>query len=137
MIVAALADMVTELELEELRQQIQAEQRQPELPVMKNNDQRKAWLANYKAWGLWYEDDHIGVKYYKYDFENGARLIAEVYENLESFSSAYLHLVGGPEPPKGAYGIGKWTRHERYSRHPNSDTELVEFLKEIQKGAKA
>lgn len=130
-IVGALAAMVSDLELEELKEQMQAEQ--PELPVLKNNDQRKEWLANYKDWGLWYKDDHIGVKYYKYDFGNGARLIAEVYEHSE-FHSAYLHLVGGPEAPKGAYGSGKWTRHEKYSRRPNSDTELVEFLKEIQKG---
>ena len=26
------------------------------LPIMKNNDQRKEWLRNYKAWGVWYED---------------------------------------------------------------------------------
>lgn len=38
------------------------------LPVMRNNDQRKEWLRNYKAWGLWYTDEHIGVRYYKYDF---------------------------------------------------------------------
>ena len=50
------------------------------LPVMRNNDQRKEWLRNYKAWGLWYTDEHIGVRYYKYDFANGARLIAEEYD---------------------------------------------------------
>ena len=27
------------------------------LPVMRNNDQRKEWLRNYKAWGLWYTDE--------------------------------------------------------------------------------
>ena len=51
---------------------------QPGLPLMKNNDQRKEWLRNYRAWGLWYEDEHIGAKYYKYDFENGAWLIVSL-----------------------------------------------------------
>lgn len=110
---------------------------QPELPIMKNNDQRKEWLRNYRDWGLWYEDENIGVKYYKYDFENGARLIAEVYEGNErkrTFTAVYLHLVGGPEPPKHPkYGYGKWNRHEQYDKHPDSETELVEFLKEVQK----
>lgn len=112
------------------------------LPVMKNNDQRKEWLRNYKLWGLWYEDKNIGVKYYKYDFENGARLIAEEYapdpHNQNSWwvsnltESFYMHLVGGPEPEhKG--GIPKWTYHTRYNKFPNSETELVEFLKELQK----
>lgn len=107
------------------------------LPIMKNNDQRKEWLRNYKVWGLWYEDKNIGVKYYKYDFENGACLIAEEYilpgtEWMPEHETAFLHLVGGPEPEcKG--GITKWTYHARYYKFPNSETELVEFLKELQK----
>lgn len=112
------------------------------LPVMKNNDQRKEWLRNYKLWGLWYEDKNIGVKYYKYDFENGARLIVEEYapdpHNQNSWwvsnltESFYMHLVGGPEPERKG-GIPKWTYHTRYNKFPNSETELVEFLKELQK----
>lgn len=112
------------------------------LPIMKNNDQRKEWLRNYKAWGLWYEDKNIGVKYYKYDFENGARLIVEEYEpdprNQNSWwvsnlmESYYMHLVGGPEP-EHKNNIPKWTYHTRYNKFPNSESELVEFLKELQK----
>ena len=54
---------------------------QPELPLLKNNDQRKEWLQNYQSWGLWYEDKNIGCRYYKYDFECGAKLIVEEYDN--------------------------------------------------------
>lgn len=113
-----------------------------DLPVMRNNDQRKEWLRNYKSWGLWYEDKNIEVKYYKYDFDNGARLIVEEYtpdlENNKSWwvssikESYYMHLVGGPEPDR-AGGVPKWTYHTRYNKFPNSETELLEFLKEIQK----
>lgn len=134
-LVGALAGMLCDLDMPEPE-----EPEQPPLPLMRNNDQRKEWLRDYKSWGLWYTDDHIGCRYYKYDFDNGARLIAEVYDNYNPFSkmdyeSSYLHLVGGPEPeehPSGAYG--RWSRHERYNRFPNSETELVEFLKSIQKG---
>jgi hypothetical protein len=134
-LVEALAGMLCDLEEPEPE-----EPEQPPLPLMRNNDQRKEWLRNYKSWGLWYEDEHIGCRYYKYDFDNGARLIAEVYDNYSPFGktdyeSSYLHLVRGPEPdehPSGAYG--RWSRHERYNRFPNSETELVEFLKSIQKG---
>lgn len=118
------------------------EAEQPELPLMKNNDQRKEWLRNYQSWGLWYTDEHIGCRYYKYDFDNGAQLIAEEYSAYNEvakndFVFSYLHLIGGPEPTRhSTYGFGKWTRHETYSRFPNSETELVEFLKEIQKGEK-
>lgn len=134
-LVGALAAM--KCDLDNAEQDKPEKPEQPELPIMKNNDQRKEWLRNYRDWGLWYEDENIGVKYYKYDFENGARLIAEVYEGNErkrTFTAVYLHLVGGPEPPKHPkYGYGKWNRHERYSKHPDSETELVEFLKEVQK----
>lgn len=113
------------------------------LPVMRNNDQRKEWLRNYKDWGLWYTDEHIGVRYYKYDFANGARLIAEEYGRDTVHSqwvsdyteSYYMHLIGGPEPERKS-GIPKWTQHGRYNKFPNSESELVEFLKEVQRESK-
>ena len=116
------------------------ETEQPELPKLKNNDQRKEWLQNYQEWGIWYIDDHIGCRYYKYDFDNGARLIVEEYDERNEFTgdayvSAHYHLVGGPEPPKHPmYGACKWAWHEKYSRYPDSMTELIEFLKAVQKG---
>ena len=113
------------------------------LPVMRNNDQRKEWLRNYKDWGLWYTDEHIGVRYYKYDFANGARLIAEEYGRDTVHSqwvsdyteSYYMHLIGGPEPERKS-GIPKWTQHGRYNKFPNSESELVEFLKDVQRESK-
>lgn len=103
---------------------------QSELPLLKNNDQRKEWLQNYRSWGLWYEDEHIGCKYYRYKFENGAELIVE-----ESRGTPYFHLVGGPEAVYGSLGP-KWSHHAEYCRYPNSETELAEFLKEVQKSDK-
>lgn len=116
------------------------ESEQPLLPIMKNNDQRKEWLRNYKNWGLWYTDNHTGVKYYKYDFENGTRLIVEEYEKEPLPENSwyvpeepyYMHLIGGSEPDRKGE-IPKWTYHSKYNKYPNSETELVEFLKEIQK----
>lgn len=136
LIVGALAANICGMD----NQQEPPEPVQPEFPVLKNNDQRKEWLRDYKAWGLWYEDEHIGCKYYKYDFENGARLIAETYlvpksQYFAEHETCYLHLVGGPEPPKDKTGCyGKWQKHEKYNRFPNSETELVEFMKFAQRG---
>ena len=115
------------------------ESEQPPLPIMKNNDRRKEWLRNYKSWGLWYEDKNVGIKYYKYDFANGARLIVEEFAPDPSEKSQwytpgehhYMHLVGGPKPEcKNGRG---WSYHSRYNKYPNSESEIVEFLKEIQK----
>ncbi len=126
--------------LKNIVEDCQEEPEQPGLPIMKNNDQRKEWLRNYKNWGLWYTDNHTGVKYYKYDFENGARLIVEEYEKEPLPENSwyvpeepyYMHLIGGPEPDRKGE-IPKWTYHSKYNKYPNSETELVEFLKEIQK----
>lgn len=125
-------EMLPENRTEHLREQ-------PPLPDMRNNDQRKQWLREYKSWGLWYTDPHIGARYYKYDFNNGARLIAEEYDpepKKESWwvptEPYFLHLVGGPEPERSG-GIPKWTYHSKYHKFPNSETELIEFLKEVQK----
>lgn len=112
---------------------------QPALPEMKNNDQRKEWLNNYRSWGIWYKDEHTGATYYRYQFDNGATLIAEEYESESKYTgiyiNSYLHLIGGPEPPRKS-GIPKWNRNEKYNRYQNSETELVEFLKEVQKNGK-
>lgn len=43
------------LEIEEITQ--------PELPRLKNNEERKEWLENYQDWGLWYRDERIDVNY--------------------------------------------------------------------------
>lgn len=127
--------------IKNLVEDCQEEPEQPPLPEMRNNDQRKQWLREYKSWGLWYTDHHTGARYYKYDFNNGARLIAEEYDpepRKESWwtptESYSLHLVGGPEPKRG---VPKWIYHSKYHKFPNSETELVEFLKEVQKNGKA
>ena len=102
LIVSALAAAVCDMENENVPEK---ESIQPELPALKNNDQRKEWLRNYKDWGLWYEDKHIGAKYYKYDFQNGACLIAETYEQKicgRMYESSYLHLIGAPKDTAGA-----------------------------------
>lgn len=135
LMIGAIEGMISDLDTVDI-----PEPQQPVLPIFKNNDQRKEWLRNYQEWGLWYEDKNIGARYYKYDFENGARLIAEEYtrpatEWYGEHISSFLHLVGGPEPPKKGY-VSKWQRHEVYDRFPSNETELVEFLKYVQKEGK-
>ena len=130
LIVGALAGMLAEID-NEIPEPVQ-----PPLPEMKNNDKRKEWLNNYRSWGIWYKDEHTGATYYRYQFENGADLIVEEYESESEYTgiyiSSYLHLIGGPEPVRKS-GIPKWTRNKKYNRYPNNETELVEFLKELQK----
>lgn len=129
-IVGALASMVydlenTESEVEEIIQ--------PELPVLKNNDQRKEWLADYKSWGRWYRDENIDVDYYKYDFSDGSRLVVAEYPQRHTYFSSeykdehYYHLL---EKNKKGY---KKPYDEQFRQQTDSETYLVEFLKDLQK----
>ncbi len=69
--------------------------KQPEMPELKTDDERKQWLLDVEKWGLWYEDPNIQARYYKYDFQDGSRIIAVKYrytcppymwENQEQYS---------------------------------------------------
>lgn len=111
---------------------------QPELPRLKNNEERKEWLRNYKTWPLRHVDAYTGAKYYEYRFDNGAVLVAEEWKEkgdryIPDHESVYLHLIGGPEAPRGQYGIRKWETHDKFNRFPDSETAIVEFLKAVQK----
>lgn len=107
---------------------------QPKLPVLKNIEQRKEWLKNYKDWGLWYRDDNIDVNYYKFDFEDGSRLVVAEYPNRHSYwgngrkDEFFYHLL---EKDKKAYE-GK-NYDESFRNQPDCETYLVEFLKKIQR----
>lgn len=111
---------------------------QSELPKFKNNDQRKEWLRNYKDWGLWYTDRNIDVNYYKYDFADGSRLVvAEYLDRINAWNGRekedehYFHLL---EKNKKSYAIGK-PYDKQYMNSTDSETYLVEFLKNLQKNA--
>lgn len=111
---------------------------QPELPRLKNNEERKEWLRNYRTWPLRHVDAYTGAKYYEYRFDNGAVLVAEEWKSqgdkyIPDHETVYLHLIGGPEAPRGQYGIRKWETHDRSNRFPDSETAIVEFLKAVQK----
>ena len=112
---------------------------QPDLPAMKNNDQRKEWLKNYKEWGLWYRDENIDVNYYKYDFSDGSRLVVAEYPKRRRYWNTkeladehYYHLL---EKNREYYGCKERYDHP-YTHSTDSETYLVEFLKNLQKGEK-
>lgn len=112
---------------------------QPELPVLKNNDQRKEWLNNYKDWGLWYRDENIDVNYYKYDFSDGSRLVVAEYPRRRMYWKAnefedehHYHLL---DKHRKFCGTDK-TFEQQYVHSTDSETSLIEFLKNLQKGEK-
>ena len=132
LIVGALANMVCELEKLQEKEEAAAEMQQ-ELPLLKNDTQRKQWLSDYKVWGIWYRDVNIDVIYYKFDFFDGSRLVVTEYPQRHSYYSNeskdehYYHLL------KKNAKRGRDVYDEKYRCQPDCETELVKFLKSIQK----
>lgn len=100
---------------------------QLKLPLLKNNDQRKEWLRNYRSWGLWYKDEHIGMAYYRFILPDGAQIIADEY--LEPTSrgvyepTSKFHLVGGDK--------NRYNYHAAYALMGESETEIINYLKKF------
>lgn len=115
-------------EYQEIKEKVQDQW--SELMALKNNDQRKAWLAQYKKWGLWYYDGHIDVNYYKYDFPDGSRLIVTEYPQRYCYwkkkqeDQYYFHLL-----EKKSKGYGNIVYDKQYVHNTDSETYLLEFLK--------
>ena len=109
---------------------------QNSLPILKNTEERKAWLADYKSWGLWYRDENIDVNYYKFDFEDGSRLIACEYPlrecewTTEPRDEVFYHLL---LKNKERYEKGKGTYDEKFRHTTSSETYIIEFLKSLKR----
>lgn len=108
--------------------------KQPVLPVLKNDDQRKEWLKNYKLWGLWYRDEYIDVNYYKFDFDNGSRLVAAEFPDREwNWGSrrsdwVFYHLIEKGKRKSDSI----LTYDDKYQYHSTCESEIVKYLKKIQ-----
>ena len=128
--VCALASYVCDLE------QIEnppPEPKQPELPLLKNNDQRAAFIDNFETWPLWIETKQTGERYYRYDLEDGTSMVVKVYH-----ARIFDGYASGSYEAQYHDGYG---RHEYYLLQQGKffrDCEtnrglLIEKLKEIQK----
>lgn len=64
---------------------------QPELPKLKNNDQRKEFLRTYRDWQVWFEVPQADEVYYRYILpDNSAIVICEYKQSTTWFVNKYL-----------------------------------------------
>lgn len=111
--------------------------KQPELPLLKNNDQRAAFVDAYETWTLWIETVETGERYYRYDLSDGTGMVVKVYHAmLFDFS---IHTDRWED--KYREGWGKQEYYLLQERKFFKDCEvnrstLIEKLKEIQKKGK-
>ncbi|MEE0208342.1 MAG: hypothetical protein UEM33_03990 [Enterocloster sp.] len=127
--VGALASMLCELEdLEEKKDR----PKQPELPPLRNNDQRAAFIDTYETWPLWIDNQETGERYYRYDLQDGTSFVIKTYHSMlydwkADVAMRYKEGYGANE--EYLLEPGKFFRDCRTNR-----TTLIEKLKEIQRG---
>ena len=114
---------------------------QPELPILKNNDQRKEWIENYSSWPVWIDLEQTGERYYRYDFVSGVSFVIRV-----SLSHEFLGWQngGGYSKTKMVYdheeyfllgGVsGKYEpENKSFYESKTNMSSMVEYLKDLQK----
>ncbi len=141
-IVCALACMVAELEKPEPDQE-PVKQVQPELPILKNNDQRAAFIDAYETWPIWIETKETGECYYRYDLSEKAAIVVKVYwkHSWESYKESKDYEYGAEKyyliGVKSEWRKGKNVYVEDESRTfyecSTNRSALVEYLKDFQK----
>lgn len=108
------------------------EQIQPDLPVMKNNDQRKNFLKNYQIWPVWFTVPDASEVYYRFNLPDGSSIAICEYHMWLGWKERYN------ENPD-SIGTREYLLMPGYKYlqdcHTNS-TALVEHLKNIQKREK-
>lgn len=137
MIVKALRLLLeSEAELEEddeLEEQEEPSPVQSDLPVMRNNDQRKEWLKNYKDWPVWFEVPEASEIYYRFNLPDGSSIVICEYHMWLSWKEKY-----SDENPD-SIGTREYLLNPGYRYLQDcctNSTVLVEHLKNLQKGEK-
>lgn len=132
-IVGALANMLCELE--EIGEKEVLEQ--PELTILKNNDQRQEFIAGYMNWPVWIEQPLTGEKYYRYEFENGTAFVVKVY--FHKCFDYNLRSVKWEDRYKDDWGAEEYyivSEGKYFKDCLTNRSAMIEFLKNLQKGEK-
>ena len=128
LIIGAYAGMIADLDV-----YAEQDREQPELPKLRNNDQRKAFLNNYREWPVWFRVNEASEVYYRYDLPDGSSIVICEYRQWLSWKEKYTD-----ENPD-SIGIREYLLKQGYHYLEDCKTNtsfLVDHLKNIQKGEK-
>lgn len=108
------------------------EEKQPEFPVLNNNNQRAKFIDNYEAWPLWIDTKETGERYYRYDLPDGTSFVIKTYHAM---------LYDYDAPGYGVHYKEGYGENEQYLLEPGkffrdcrtNRSTLIEKLKKLQK----
>ena len=143
-IVAALEALVVEQEQPESKlnpEQIKPEQ--PELPILKNNDQRASFIDAYETWPIWIETKGTGERYYRYDLTDKVSMVVKVnwkhswasYKESKDYEygAEQYYLLGVKSEWRNGKSVYVEDDTRTFYECNTNRSALVEYLKEFQK----
>ena len=129
LLVGALAGMLCDLDQPQLLEKEDVSE-QPDLPVLKNNDQRKQFLDTFHDWPVWFEVPEAAEVYYRYDLPDGCSLVICEYHYWSSWK------YGGDPECTGKREYLLTPGYHYLNDCKSNRSEMMEKLKEIRKGGK-
>lgn len=93
--------------------------------VLKNDTERINFLKNYADWGLWFEEQRLGIKYYRCMLNNGDYIIASVPNPYYFYDNKLVY----PSPNFKIIKAGTDKNNARYNFYFNSDAEILTYLR--------
>lgn len=89
---------------------------------LKNEKARKTWLDGFRSWGVWLEVPQVDKTFYRFDFANGAALIAEISAGYNDWYDGSVH-----EYERVEYSLID-DKHPKFNSHGISNTEVIKWL---------
>lgn len=117
-----------------------------DLPTMKNNDQRGAFIDDYQSWPLWIETPETGERIFRFNISEDIAIAVRdqkqhlwipgkyKYSTETEYTGERYYLLG----ISSNYGVKgaefKKSQEKTFSESPINRSNLIEFLKKYQKG---
>lgn len=103
---------------------------QPELPKLKNNDQRKEFLKDYRRWPVWFRVPQADEVYYRYNLPDGSAIVICEYKQYVDWKRRYTD-----ENPESIYTKSYLLNPGYHHLHDceTNETALVKKLMEVQR----
>lgn len=101
-----------------------------ELPVLRNNDQRKDFLREYHNWEIWFEVPETEETYYRINLPDGSSIVICEYKTYVEWKERYTDE--NPESIGTEMYLLKQGYHHFHDCKTN-ESALVEHLKNVQK----
>ena len=109
--------------------------KQPPLPIMRNNVQRKEFLKTYPDWPVWFEVHQTDEVYYRYDLPDGSSIVICQYHFWDDLIEEYREVYKNDSPDRLLTREYLLKPGYHYLRDCQTNrSALVDHLKNLQKG---